>query len=223
MHELLEQASAVFFDLDGTLVDSVNDIHNALNQALFRHKLAQVSKIQVHSWIGRGAKVLVEFALEYAQPDRLGKQPIKLQTVLDSFLEIYQVQACKYTKVYNGVLPLLDALQQSNKHMACITNKPLRPALTVIETLGLSDYFSLILGGDCLAKKKPHPLPLQHALSYYAINPTDAVMVGDSQFDMMAAQAANIPCIGVLGGYNHGIPLEESNPTLTVPSFTALH
>lgn len=226
MHPLLADASAIFFDLDGTLVDSAADIHIALNKTLIDNHFSTVTLEQVRGWIGRGAKVLVQSAFDYCV-SKTGASHFdgnlqQVEALLSSFLIYYEQNVCENTQIYESVIPVLNALKQREKSLACITNKPIKPAHKLLDALDLSNYFTLILGGDSLPAKKPHPLPLQHALSHYSLKSDNAVMVGDSQFDVLAAQAANISCIAVSGGYNHGVPIEESNPSVVVSSFLEL-
>lgn len=226
MHALLHNAKAVFFDLDGTLVDSAKDLHVALNCALDKSSLPQVTEQQVRTWIGRGALVLVDSAVQYASTQATCTANVysseRVNTVLVDFLAFYQNNVCQHSEVYVGVYDLLEMLKADGKHLACITNKPIQPALTLLSTLNLASFFSLTLGGDSLDEKKPSPMPLTHALTHFDIAPADAVMVGDSMFDIAAARAAHIASIGISHGYNAGQPLAASDPTLLIDSFDEL-
>lgn len=218
MHTILNK-KAVFFDLDGTLVDSAKDIHHSLNLALSKNNFAEVTESQVRSWIGRGARVLVECAINH-----LVKSPTKEQTdtIHQAFLNIYQENVCIHTSIYDGVIELLDTLKGQGITLVCITNKPEQPALKLLKTLKLYEYFAFVLGGDTLARKKPDPLPLNHALEKLGLQANDAVMVGDSKFDILAGHNANMQSIAITYGYNHGEAVTESNPTVVVDNFKEL-
>ncbi|MEC7119933.1 MAG: phosphoglycolate phosphatase, partial [Pseudomonadota bacterium] len=190
---------AVFFDLDGTLVDSAADIHHALNWALNDFGLPIVDQQRVRDWVGRGASRLIHCAIHaLAAPANLHAP------LLQAFMQRYQMHVCVESQVYDGVLPCLEYCQSQKLHLACITNKPLIPAKKLLASLSLLDYFSLVLGGDSLDHRKPHPAPLLHGLSYYDILPDQALMIGDSRNDVEAAHAAGMACIALRYGYNHG-------------------
>jgi len=208
---------AVFFDLDGTLVDSAADIHAALEIAMADLGLRSVGEQQVREWIGRGASRLVHCAIEQANAD-----PALHSRLLDQFMLRYQSHVCTNSQVYDGVLRCLEYCQTQHLHLACITNKPLRPAKLLLSQLNLLKYFSLVLGGDSLDHRKPHPAPLLHALAYYDVLPDQAIMVGDSRNDVEAAHAAGMACIALSYGYNHGEPLQACAPDLLLDSLHEL-
>lgn len=186
---------AVFFDLDGTLVDSAADIHAALLTALRDLGLPLVSERQVRDWVGRGASRLVHCAIEH-----LGLHPDLHAPLLNQFMVCYRSSVCVDSEVYDGVLRCLRYCQSQQLHLACITNKPLAPAKQLLSQLNLLSYFSLVLGGDSLDHRKPHPAPLLHALAYYDVLPDQAIMVGDSRNDVEAAHAAGMACIALSYG-----------------------
>jgi len=208
---------AVFFDLDGTLVDSASDIHAALAIALQDLGLPSVSAQQVRHWVGRGASRLVHCVIEY-----LGAAPHLHALLLSQFMLRYQSSVCVDSELYDGVLDCLEYCQSQQLHLACITNKPLLPAKKLLSQLNLLGYFGLVLGGDSLDHCKPHPAPLLHALAYYDVLPDQALMIGDSRNDVEAAHAAGMACIALSYGYNHGEPLQACAPDLLLDSLLEL-
>lgn len=208
---------AVFFDLDGTLVDSAADIHGALQIALADLGLAPVREQQVREWVGRGAGRLIHCAIEHLAID-----PALHSSLLNQFMLRYQSHVCVDSQVYDGVLRCLDYCKSQRLHLACITNKPLQPAKQLLSQLNLLSYFSLVLGGDSLDHRKPHPAPILHALDYYDLLPDQALMIGDSRNDVEAAHAAGLACIALTYGYNHGEPLEACAPDLLLDSLHEL-
>ena len=208
---------AVFFDLVGTLVDSAGDIHAALVAALQDLGLPLVSEWQVRNWVGRGAGRLVHCAIE-----SLGLPADLHAPLLNQFMLRYQSSVCVDSEVCDGVLRCLSYCQSQQLHMACITNKPLLPAKQLLSQLNLLGYFGLVLGGDSLDHRKPHPAPLLHALSYYDVLPDQALMIGDSRNDVEAAHAAGMACIALSYGYNHGEPLQACAPDLLLDSLHEL-
>lgn len=216
LHAIFTHKQAVFFDLDGTLVDTVADVHQAVNRTLQQNQLTGVTEAQVRQWVGRGAANLIACVMQYLQ--------VKLdeQLFLQQFLVNYTAKVFGLSQIYPQVVDLLTACQQAGLKLACITNKPLEPAQLLLQQLQLTPYFDLILGGDSLAEKKPHPLPLNHALTYFSLTPGDAVMVGDSKNDVLAAKAAHITSVAWTNGYNHGENIADCQPDLLVNCWSEL-
>lgn len=207
----------VMCDLDGTLVDSAADIHHCLNLALDDLGLARVSQLQVRNWVGRGASRLVYCVLE------AGQQPTGLHDeLLAGFMRHYQQAVCQFSRFYEGVPEFLKACRQAGIPLACVTNKPYAPAKGLLEALDCLDDFQLLIGGDTLPHKKPHPEPLQHCLRHFGIRPGEALMLGDSRNDVEAARAAGVPCVALPYGYNHGEPIEACEPTWILPHLGVL-
>lgn len=207
----------VMFDLDGTLVDSVADIALSLNRALGDMAMPEVSEAQVRTWVGRGASRLVYCVLEHQH------RPADLHdALLARFMARYQASVCEASTVYPGARELVLACRKAGIYLACVTNKPYAPARALLDELGLLEPFDLLLGGDSLAHKKPHPAPLQHCLQEFGLEPGQALMVGDSRNDVEAARAAGIPCVVVPYGYNHGEPIQAAEPDWLVESLSEL-
>lgn len=207
----------IMFDLDGTLVDSVADIALSLNRALGDMGLDPVREDQVRVWVGRGASRLLYCVLEY-----LRQSPDQHDVLMARFMARYEVSVCEKSTIYPGVRELLDACKQAGVPMACVTNKPYTPAKALLEALDLLDYFEILLGGDSLTHKKPHPEPLQHCLQHFGVKPADALMVGDSRNDIDAAKAAGVRVLALPYGYNHGEPVADSQPDWLVESLAVL-
>lgn len=207
----------VMFDLDGTLVDSVADIALSLNRGLADLGLPAVSIEQVKTWVGRGASRLVYCVLEHQR-----QSPDLHDELLARFMARYQESVCEVSTVYPGGHELLLACKAAGIRLACVTNKPYAPAKALLEALELLQPFDLLLGGDSLPHKKPHPLPLQHCLQHFGIKAGEALMVGDSRNDVEAAKAAGVKVVAVPWGYNHGEPIMAAQPDWLVDSLTEL-
>lgn len=212
-----EHIQAVFFDLDGTLVDSAADILRAVNFALYDIGVDPVSSSQVRLWVGRGASRLIQCVREYR-----GIAPERHDELLASFMQHYQADVCVDSTVYAGVRDFLVWCQLNKLHMACITNKPYQPTLKLLKALNLLEFFSLVLGGDSLEHKKPHPAPVQHALAHYGVTAGQALMIGDSSNDIESAHGAGVRTIAMRYGYNHGQPIDHSSPDLVLDSLAEL-
>lgn len=211
----------VMFDLDGTLVDSAADIAVALNRALADLALPAVTEAQVRTWVGRGASRLVHCALEH-QRQAAGSFEKMHDTLLARFMARYQEDVSGRSTLYPGAAELLQACRAAGIALACVTNKPYAPALALLENLSVLEPFDLLLGGDSLPHKKPHPAALQHCLRHFGVTADDALMVGDSRNDVEAARAAGVRCVALPWGYNHGEPIETSQPDWLLESLVDL-
>lgn len=214
----------ILMDLDGTLVDSAADIALSLNRALDDLALPPVSADQVRLWIGRGAARLLAVALEHVLPRHaIDPQRHVLEAqLMTAFMARYEASVCEVSTVYPGVRAFVAAAQAQGITLACVTNKPYRPAIALLEALDLLVPFALVIGGDSLPHKKPHPAPLQHCLQHFAVPAGQALMVGDSRNDIDAAKAAGIRSLAVPYGYNHGEAIDACAPDRLVASLADL-
>ena len=195
---------AVLFDLDGTLLDTVADISLALNRALAEQKLASLRAAEVRVLIGRGVPTLIERALarlgaagESSDAARLVE---RFHVHYERIHELDEIQ----TRVYPGVTAGLAGLHALGLGLAVVTNKPKKPALELLTRLGLSQWIDVVVGGDTHAHRKPHPQPLLTACQELEVRPAQALMVGDSLTDVLAARAAGLAVVCVPYGYNEG-------------------
>lgn len=206
----LSHIQLVQFDLDGTLIDSLPQLSQATNLLLAELGYAPVAQQQVQLWIGNGADKLVERALVAA----LGRAPSVTEQAhaRQRFDEAYASLASDDIVLYPGVLNTLRQLKSAGKTLALVTNKPFRFVPHILASTNLAEYFSLTLGGDSLAQKKPDPTPLLHVCQALNITPRHSLMVGDSANDVQAAKAAGMRVVGLTYGYNYGQPIAESQP-----------
>ena len=206
----------VMFDLDGTLVDSVPDLAAAIDVMLARLGRPAVGVDRVRDWVGNGAAVLVRRALA-GSIDHAAVDDGQAEEALAIFLKAYSGEH-DLTTVYPGVIALLDWLSSRQVPLAVITNKPHRFVAPLLQQVGLDGYFSWLVGGDTLAQQKPHPAALLHVMREAGVGPGDALFVGDSRSDVLAARAAGVRVIAVSYGYNHGEPIAAQNPDELVDS-----
>lgn len=203
----------VMFDLDGTLVDSVPDLSAALDEMLLEQGYPPAGEYKARLWVGNGSPVLVQRALADALRVPEGEvNPALQQRCLNSFLRAYQHFNGRSSALYSGVDEGLRALREQAIPAVVITNKPARFVPALLRELDIEQYFDDYLGGDSLARRKPHPAPLQHFLRSRGVAPARALMVGDSVNDIEAARAAQVPCLAVAYGYNRGRPVELDRP-----------
>lgn len=215
------QPKAVFFDLDGTLIDSLPDIFKAICQAALDMDLPEPSLEQVQAWIGNGAGKLVERVLANNIQVPVEKDP-RYEAMLAAYMSAYGKLEHAYSSLYPGVEDLLKTLQAADVRLAVITNKASQFTPSILAHFGILQYFDEVYCGDTFTEKKPHPMPLLKACERFSVSVDQALMVGDSRNDVGAAQNANIASIGIRGGYNHGEDIAVANPTWVVDSMEAL-
>ncbi|WP_295388790.1 phosphoglycolate phosphatase [uncultured Thiodictyon sp.] len=210
----------ILIDLDGTLIDSVPDLTYSLNAMLARLGRPPQGEAAVRNWVGNGVERLVERALIGALD---GAPPAAdLALALPIFMEVYAQNTSGRSVVYPGVREGLDYLRTAGYPLGCVTNKAAQFTLPLLRDQGLADYFGLVVSGDTLPEKKPHPAPLLHAAAYFGVAPADALMIGDSVSDVSAARAAGFHIICTSYGYNHGQDIRESGPDAVIDSFMDL-
>ncbi|MGO4999494.1 phosphoglycolate phosphatase [Oceanisphaera sp. W20_SRM_FM3] len=216
----LSNIQLVQFDLDGTLLDSLPQLWQAVNIMLNQLGFAQVTAEVVQLWIGNGADKLVERALT----DALGQTPSEReqQAARSGFDAAYDSVAEHKIVLYPGVLDTLSQLNALGKTLALVTNKPYRFVPAILASAGIDGYFSHVLGGDSLAQKKPDPAPLLHVCQTLNIAPEHSIMVGDSENDVLAAKAAGMRVVGLTYGYNYGRNIADSKPDWVLDNIQGL-
>ncbi len=207
---------AILFDLDGTLVDSAGDLRNALNIVLAQRGLRTLSLDEVKGMIGDGATKLVERGLAAT-----GGDPATLMETHRAFLAIYEANASTLTRPYPGAVETLEALTARGLPLAVVTNKPAAATATVLEALDLARFFKVVVGGDTLPQRKPHPAPILHALEGLGVLAEAALMVGDNHHDIHSARAAGTAAIAVTYGYSH-VPHAELGADRLIDNLTEL-
>ena len=165
----------------------------------------------VRQWVGNGVQRLTERALTN---DLDGYPDAALfDRAMPIFMELYAENTSKRSRLYDGVLEGLNFLQScEGLKIGCVTNKAEQFTHPLLKDLGIFDRFEIIVSGDSLPEKKPHPLPLLHAAEVSGVKPEDAVMIGDSKSDVKAARAAGFKIICMTYGYNHGEDIRNYSP-----------
>ncbi|MGL6014337.1 MAG: phosphoglycolate phosphatase [Shewanella oncorhynchi] len=215
-----DKIKAIAFDLDGTLIDSVPDLTVATQEALAELGLKSCSEAQVRTWVGNGAEMLMRRAMSYALGTDV--EQTTLDAAMPIFMHHYQENLEKHSALYSDVHQVLQTLFDAGFKLAVVTNKPYRFTMPLLNAFGINDFFSLVLGGDTLAKMKPDPLPLQHLLHEWQLEKTELLMVGDSKNDILAAKAAGIASIGLTYGYNYGEDIGLSGPDAVCGQFSEI-
>lgn len=219
---MIENKTTLFFDLDGTLVDSVPDLATSLNATLKDLDRVTFEEDTIRQWIGNGARVLVERGLSssVSVDPMLDKETV--DGALSLFLKHYSKNVCDQTTLYSHVETTLYALKQRGYSLNIITNKPNEFIKPILSKLGIKHLFSTYLGGDSLPEKKPSPQPLLHGARTLKVPIEKCVMIGDSKNDLVAANAANMDSIGVTYGYHQGEDVRSFGPVYAFDKFDDL-
>ena len=219
MSALAELAArrAWLFDLDGTLVDTAPDLHAALQETLAAFGHPPTDLELVRAFVGQGARRTIERALAHHGEAVDGPG---LDARLEHFLAHYGAHIADASRVFPGVAETLAALAAENRPMACVTNKVEHLARRLLGAIGLP--FEVVIGGDSLAERKPHPLPLLEACRRLGADPGEALMIGDSITDVDAGRAAGIPVVCVRYGYHGEIAPDALGADAVVDSLDAL-
>ncbi len=201
-------------DLDGTLLDTVADLALACNVMLAELGRPQRSQEEIHSFVGKGMAILVERCLTDDAPPASAL----LNTGIDVFRRRYMQINGRSTRIYPGVIEGLAALHAQGLTLACVTNKPAVFTQPLLERMGLTSHFSVVVSGDTLPNKKPHPEPILHACAVMGSSPLANLHIGDSSNDIEAARRAGSPVVCVTYGYNEGRPVDSADCDALVSS-----
>ena len=189
--------TAVLLDLDGTLLDSLPDLAQAVNGMRNDLGLTALSTELIGTYIGKGAAVLVQRSLADV-PEQSHDEAMVL------FRKHYHACNGRNAVPYPGALEGLARLHGMGLKLAVVTNKPEQFTLPLLERTGITPYISAAVSGDTCRHTKPHPEPLLHACKLLGVLPGQAIMIGDSINDVQAARAAGMPALAVPYGYNEG-------------------
>ncbi len=197
-------AKLLIFDLDGTLIDSREDLANSINAMLSHFGKKDLPHEVIASYIGDGAPMLVRRSLGDPDDENF------VQDAVLYFMSWYREHKLDNTYVYDGVKEALDAIQKSRDgasaqerqplKMAVLTNKPVGPTRAIVEALGLGPYFFQVYGGNSFHTKKPDPTGVQALLEEARATAEETVIIGDSDIDMLTARNAGIYSVGVTYG-----------------------
>jgi phosphoglycolate phosphatase len=191
-------AKLLIFDLDGTLVDSRDDLANSINAMLRHFHKNELPHEVIASYIGDGAPMLVRRALGDPDDENF------VQDALLYFMAWYREHKLDHTYVYEGILESLEAIRKSRDgqplKMAVLSNKPVGPSRAIVDALGLGQYFFQVYGGNSFHTKKPDPAGVQALLEESGAFPEETIIIGDSNIDILTARNAGIYSVGVTYG-----------------------
>ena len=192
---------AILFDLDGTLLDTLEDMADALNRTMDRFALPRRSLREVRSFVGNGARRLVELAA--------GAEDTRLEEILSVYKEDYDRNYLIKTAPYPGIMALLDRLHEAGCLVGIVSNKPDSTVQSLSDAL-FEGNADISVGEKAGIRRKPAPDTVLAAMEALGVSKAETVYVGDSEVDVMTARAAGVPCISVTWGFRDRDVLEEA-------------
>ncbi|MDW7998419.1 MAG: HAD-IA family hydrolase, partial [Thermodesulfovibrio sp.] len=183
------------FDLDGTLVDSCEDIRVALNYCFEKRGIEGFSKEEVRRMVGEGVNRLIEKVL------LARKVSLPFKEMIECFINYYSQHIADFSRLYPGVIETLEELREIKK--VVISNKLTELSIKTLESLGIIKFFSFIAGSDFFPEKKPSPLPFIETMKRFKVLPDETLVVGDSELDIEAGKLAGVKTIAVTYGYRN--------------------
>lgn len=205
----MKQYDTYIFDLDGTLLATLEDLANSTNYAMRAFNMPEHTVDDVRRFVGNGIKKLIERAV----PNGMNNE--KFADVYKVFLNHYLEHSLDTTRPYDGIMELLAELKRNGKQMAIVSNK----YCTATEALCYHffyDYISVAIGESETIRKKPSPDSVFEAMRRLGADPATTVYVGDSDVDVATAHNSNLPCISVLWGFRDKDFLIEHGATTFV-------
>ncbi len=185
---------AVLFDLDGTLLDSAPDMLATANTMRAVRGIAAMTLGELRPHVSKGSRAMIGAAFP-------GLDEAARLELVPEFLDIYDRELGRHAVTFPGVDDLLDALDRNGVRWGIVTNKPEGLAKSALQASGWTHRSGVLVGGDTLAERKPHPLPLLHAAQAIGMAPADCIYVGDDERDIQAARAAGMRSVVALWGY----------------------
>lgn len=217
---MVTKPDMILIDVDGTLVDSVPDLVFCVDEMMKQLGMPERGEAAVRTWVGNGVERLTRRALI----NQLDGEPddALFEKAYPIFLELYAENTSKRSSLYPGVREGLDYLKSAGYKLGCVTNKDSQFTIPLLKDLGIYDEFGIVICGDTLEEKKPHPLPLLHAAEFFGVKPENALMLGDSVSDVKAARAAGFQIVCMSYGYNHGVDIRDAKPDAVLDSMVQL-
>jgi len=197
----MKKLTTIFFDLDGTLIDTAPDLAKALNQLLANYQRPTLEFAKIRPFASSGSKGLLKlgFNIEPDHPD--------FPQLRQEFLALYDDFITDQTVLFDGILDLINAIEALGLLWGIVTNKPSGLAEKLLQHFELLEHSACCIGGDQVQKPKPAPDSLLFACQQISVKPDECIYIGDHRRDIAAANAANMLAIAVLYGY---IPYHEN-------------
>jgi phosphoglycolate phosphatase len=220
----MSRFALILFDLDGTLVETAPEIGDAVNDTLRHFALPTVTQQQVTDWIGHGTLELLIQALAsvQGQPVSVVRASKALPIIAAEFKVHYRARCGTRSRCYPGVKDTLLRLRAQGIHLGVVTNKEGAYTQIVLDAHGLSPMFEVVISGDTLSSKKPHPQGIQLCIERFGLTVQEVLFVGDSSIDVATARNAGVAVWVLPYGYNMGQPIENSLPDRVLADFSQI-
>ncbi|MCM8813073.1 MAG: HAD-IA family hydrolase [Candidatus Omnitrophica bacterium] len=207
------EAEVLLFDLDGTLVDSSQDIVTAVNAMLRYMGTVPRTSQEVVSFVGHGERALMASALGTTEP-------AVLERALTFFSDYYVRHLVEETRLYPDVIETLRYLHKQTK--CIVTNRSRSSAQVIVREMGLEEYFACVVTGDDSSCVKPSPCPVNRALAGIAHNRRRTMMIGDMDVDILAGKGAGVLTCGVTYGIGSAASIATAQPDFVIENFSEL-
>lgn len=213
-----DNIKAILFDLDGTLFETAPELSDAVNSMLKDLEMMELKRNEIKNFIGKGAENLIKQSLRLSSK----KDPTPLFTKAEKLFAHHYSLISANSLMFDGVKKAIVYLKSKDFLLGCVTNKPAIYTEALMNKSRLTDFMDVIVSGDTTKKKKPHPLPIFHALNQLNIEPKDAIMVGDSLVDIEAGCAAGTHIFTVPYGYQFGESIISDRVDYAMSNFNEL-
>ena len=187
--------ACVLFDLDGTLLDTAPDMAKALNRLRLEYEQPVLPFDVIRPQVSHGSTGLLRLAFEL-EPNEPG-----FETLRERFLALYSADLASDTRLFPGMIGILDFLETENISWGVVTNKPGWLTVPLLEHLSLYSRCATVVSGDTIPQRKPHPAPLLHACHNIGIDPDQCVYIGDAERDIVAGRRAGMSTLVARYGY----------------------
>ena len=188
---------ACIFDLDGTLTDTLESLTYSVNETLKELHLSSITSAQCKSFVGSGARVLIERALQASGDEKL----IHIEEAMEIYKRIFKVNCTYHVAPYEGIVELLKALKEQGIRLAVLSNKPHAQTKDVVATFFGTDTFDYVQGQQEGIPRKPDPTAALLIAKQFQVGSEECVYIGDSDVDMQTANAAGMESVGVTWGF----------------------
>lgn len=207
----MKKYSAIIFDLDGTLLNTLEDLADSVNYALASNGFGMRSIEEVRMFVGNGIRKLIERAV----PDNTDIETV--DSVFETFKSHYLGNMMNKTKPYDGIMELLRMLSERGVRMGIVSNK-YDPGVKGLNESFFSKYIKVAIGESADVAKKPAPDTVYEALKEMGIEKTETVYVGDSDVDIATAANSGLDCISVTWGFRDREFLKEKGASVIIDS-----
>ncbi len=197
---------ACIFDLDGTLTDTLESLTFSVNESLREMRLPKITEEQCRTFVGNGARVLMEKALAAAGAD----PKAQIEEAMEVYGRIFDANCTYHVIPYKGICKMLDTLKTESVNLAVLSNKPHKQAVYVVEKIFGTEYFQLVQGQKDGVPRKPDPTALLEIADRLHVKPDEVLYIGDSEVDIATGKAADMKTIGVTWGFRSREALKEA-------------